>query len=145
MSSTNSSYDYQYFCGANVNVMINGSELDAVGISYQVTYSKQPIYSYFSRLYDAVLDGKEMVQGKFVINFSGSNYMKQIFLSNGGIESFSEAGLFDINITFGFNPMSPKIQIKNCFILGHGQTIQIDDTVILTEYSFIGRNIETQN
>ena len=143
MSLSNSSYDYQYFCGANVNVMINGSELDAVGISYQVTYSKQPIYSYFSRLYDAVLDGKEMVQGKFVINFSGSNYMKQIFSSNGEMNSLSEAGLFDIKINFGFAKSNPIILIKNCFILGHGQTIQIDDTVILTEYSFIGRNIET--
>lgn len=138
-------YSYEYFCGANVSLDINNEELDAVGVSYQVTYSKQPVYSYFSKLYDAVLDGKEMVQGKFVINFSGSQTMKKILSNNGGIESFSEAGLFDINITFGFNPMSPKIQIKNCFILGHGQTIQIDDTVILTEYSFIGRNIETQN
>lgn len=145
MSLTNPLYDYQYFSGANVSVMINGSELDAVGISYQVTYSKQPIYSYFSRLYDAVLDGKEMVQGKFVINFSGSDYMKNIFSNNGEIKSLSEAGLFQIRIDFGFSNRNPIIIIDNCFILGHGQTIQIDDTVILTEYSFIGRNIQTTN
>lgn len=140
-----SQYDYEYFCGANVSLDINSRELDAVGISYQVTYSKQPIYSYFSKLYDAVLDGKEMVQGKFVINFSGNESLKNILSNNGEIKSFSEAGLFDININFGFNLTSPKIKIKNCFILGHGQTIQIDDTVILTEFSFIGRNIETSN
>jgi hypothetical protein len=134
---------YEYFCGANIFVYIGENELDAVGISYQVTYSKQPIYSYFSRLYDAVLDGKEMVQGKFVLNFSSNKLMAQILSGeNGDISSLSEAGLFDISIQFGNTKTSQKIILKNCFILGHGQTIQIDDTVILTEYSFIARNIE---
>jgi hypothetical protein len=134
---------YEYFCGANIFVYIGENELDAVGISYQVTYSKQPIYSYFSRLYDAVLDGKEMVQGKFVLNFSSNKLMVQILSAkNGEISSLSEAGLFDISIQFGNTKTSQKIVLKNCFILGHGQTIQIDDTVILTEYSFIARNIE---
>lgn len=133
---------YEYFCGANIFLYIGDNELDAVGISYQVTYSKQPIYSYFSRLYDAVLDGKEMVQGKFVLNFSSNKVVQSILSTNGEISSLSEAGLFDISIQFGNTNTSQKIVLKNCFILGHGQTIQIDDTVILTEYSFIARNIE---
>lgn len=134
---------YEYFSGANVLLYISDTELDAVGISYQVTYSKQPIYSYFSKLYDAVLDGKEMVQGKFVLNFSSNKFLIQLLSKdNGNITNLSEAGLFDISIQFGNTKTSQKIVLKNCFILGHGQTIQIDDTVILTEYSFIARNIE---
>lgn len=134
---------YEYFSGANVLLYISDIELDAVGISYQVTYSKQPIYSYFSKLYDAVLDGKEMVQGKFVLNFSSNKFLIQLLSKdNGNITNLSEAGLFDISIQFGNTKTSQKIVLKNCFILGHGQTIQIDDTVILTEYSFIARNIE---
>lgn len=139
--SVNETYSYEYFCGANVSVSIEENELDAVGISYQVSFSKQPIYSYFSKYYDAVLNGKEMVQGKFVINYTNNNYLNNILSSKG---SLSNAGLFDININFGFGTTN-LIKIKNCFILGYGQTIQIDDTVILTEYSFIGRNIETIN
>lgn len=142
---TSDSFDYQYFCGANVSLSLNDSELDAVGISYQVSYSKQPIYSYFSKYYDAVLNGKEMVQGKFVLNFSGNDFLKTALSKNTNVNSLSSVSLFDIKIDFGFTEIRPSIIIKNCFILGYGQTIQIDDTVILTEYSFIGRNIETIN
>jgi len=133
-----SEFSYEYFSGANVQLHFNQTELDAVGVSYQISYSKQPIYSYFSRKFDAVLDGKHLVQGKFVINFKDTKEIETID------DTFVDEDIsylnkfFDIIIQFDD---SKKIILKTCFIIGYGQTIQIDDTVILTEYSFAAREI----
>lgn len=136
-------FNYEYHCGASVFIKINGNELDAVGISYQVSYSKQPIYSYFSKHYDAVLDGKHLVQGRIVLNFK-----KARDLFNGDVfeetvyNDLSEVPFFNINIQFD---KGNTIVIQDCFFMGSGQTIQIDDQVILTEYNFIGRKITSMN
>ena len=54
------SNNYEYFSGANVYVKIgNRNVLECAGISYSVTNAKQPIYSYNSIFYDAVLSGRE--------------------------------------------------------------------------------------
>lgn len=135
-------FSYEYFSGANVQLHFNQTELDAVGVSYQISYSKQPIYSYFSRKFDAVLDGKHLVQGKFVINFKDTKEIETID------DTFVDEDIsylnkfFDIVIQFD---NSKKIILKTCFIIGYGQTIQIDDTVILTEYSFAAREIIKEN
>lgn len=140
------SFSYQYFSGANINLILNQQEIDAVGISYQVSYSKQPVYSYFSNKFDAVLEGKHIVQGRFVVNFTHStdvyseinNSEGKVFTTD-AIVDLSQVNFFDITIKF---TDKKQIIIKNCFIMGHGQSIQIDDNVILTEYNFIGREIE---
>ena len=135
-------FSYEYFSGANISLYFGEYELDAVGVSYQIAYSKQPIYSYFSRKFDAVLDGKHLVQGKFVINFKDPKEIesKDKYFIGEDLSSISK--FFDISIDFGNNK---KIILKTCFIIGYGQTIQIDDTVILTEYSFAAREIINNN
>ncbi len=140
------SFSYQYFSGANINLILNQQEIDAVGISYQVSYSKQPVYSYFSNKFDAVLEGKHIVQGRFVVNFTHStdvyseiNDSPEKVFTTDAIVDLSQVNFFDITIKF---TEVKKMIIKNCFIMGHGQSIQIDDNVILTEYNFIGREIE---
>ncbi len=137
-------FSYEYFSGASVILKIKGEEIDAVGISYQVTYSKQPVYSYYSNKFDAVLEGKHIVQGRFVINFTSPRDLFNIVGSEAGTVDFSQVNFFDIEIGFSIDcgPATKKILLKNCFIMGHGQSIQIDDNVILTEYNFIGREIE---
>lgn len=137
-------FSYEYFSGANIKLKIKDQEIDAVGISYQVTYSKQPVYSYYSNKFDAVLEGKHIVQGRFVINFTSPRDLFDI-VKPGSVEvDFSQVDFFDIEVGFSINcgPSANKILLKNCFIMGHGQSIQIDDNVILTEYNFIGREIE---
>lgn len=137
-----SEFSYEYFSGANVQLHFNQTELDAVGVSYQISYSKQPIYSYFSRKFDAVLDGKHLVQGKFVINFKDTKEIEKIddIFVDEDISYLNK--FFDIIIQFDERK---KIILKTCFIIGYGQTIQIDDTVILTEYSFAAREIIKEN
>ena len=141
MITDNFDFNYEYHCGANIFLKINSTELDAVGISYQVSYSKQPIYSYFSKHYDAVLDGKHLVQGRIVLNFKSSRdlYDGAPFNST-AYNDLSEVPFFDIRIEFG---VGHQTIIENCFFMGSGQTIQIDDQVILTEYNFIGRKINS--
>ncbi len=135
-------YSYEYFSGANIKLLINNNEIDAVGVSYQVTYSKQPVYSYYSNKFDAVLEGKHIVQGRFVINFKSPNDVYSEVKAGSNID-FSQIDFFDITIEFWMDcSSSKKMKLKNCFIMGHGQSIQIDDNVILTEYNFIGREIE---
>jgi len=135
-------FSYEYFSGANIKLYFGSHELDAVGVSYQISYSKQPIYSYFSRKFDAVLDGKHLVQGKFVINFKNPKEIesKKDYFIGEDLSSINQ--FFDIKIDFG---SGKEILLKTCFIIGYGQTIQIDDTVILTEYSFAAREIINSN
>jgi hypothetical protein len=152
-------FSYEYFSGANIKLKIKDQEIDAVGISYQVTYSKQPVYSYYSNKFDAVLEGKHIVQGRFVVNFkspldiytevSELNFQQISEINAKSQENnsesfpftgdFSQVDFFDIEIKF---TKTKFIKLKNCFIMGHGQSIQIDDNVILTEYNFIGREIQ---
>jgi len=74
VSATN--YGYEYFCGANVTVDVEGMPvLEVAGISYNIMDSAQPIYGYCSRLFDAVAPGQQIVQGSLVINFVNPDYL----------------------------------------------------------------------
>ncbi len=69
-------YGFEYFCGANVTVAIEDFYiLEAAGISYEVTDSKRPIYGYSSRLFDAVAQGRVLVQGTLLINYVHQDYL----------------------------------------------------------------------
>ena len=62
----------------------------------------------------------------------------------------STAGPFDIKITFGGTSMTDKkavhtVTLWSAFIIGRASTIQIDESVILEEYSFFARAISTQS
>ena len=67
---------YEYFCGANVTLNLNDIAVDDIaGISYRVMDSAKPIYGYSSRLFNAVAPGQKLVQGTFVVNYRGPNYI----------------------------------------------------------------------
>lgn len=69
-------FDYDYFCGANVVVEIDGMEvLEAAGITYQLNDSKMPLYGYSSRHFDAVAQGQVLVQGALIINYIHNDYL----------------------------------------------------------------------
>jgi len=79
MKQNSSYYGYDYFCGANIYVKINGvPAVEIAGISYQVQESTAPIYGYSSRIFDAVAMGQKIVRGNLVINFIHPNYLAQI-------------------------------------------------------------------
>lgn len=137
--------NYEYFSGANVTLKVNNENLiECGGISYSVSNSKQPVYSYNSIFYDAVLTGREIVQGQFVVNYVENNYVYNLLNSTNDTISVSTQPVFDIEIKFGDLPRGNKRNIKltSCFLVGRGQTIQIDDQVILEEYQFIARTIQ---
>ena len=74
--SYSKTYDYSYFCGANVTLSLNTQWVeDAVGISYSVMNSQTPVYGYCSMLFDAVAPGQKLVQGSFLVNFRSPNYV----------------------------------------------------------------------
>jgi hypothetical protein len=151
--------NYEYFSGANVVVNIDGATLiECAGISYVVQSSSQPVYSYASTKFDLMLNGREMVQGNFLINYTTPDSLltritEEIqvteIIGDSAIADLSEAFkyYFDIGIHFGpninqrHNPKNNQT-IKNCRIISRGKTIQISDQVLLEEYTFIGRNIE---
>lgn len=133
--------NYQYFSGANVFIRLNGQTLvECAGLSYSLQNSQQPIYGYGSTVFDAMLPGREIIQGNFVINYTEPNYL--VNLLGGGGSSLNSFLLpkFDLSIVFGNNPAKSRI-IQSCFLISMGQTIQITEQAILEEYSFIGRNI----
>lgn len=89
-------YDYEYFCGANVYLELNGAPiLEAAAISYAVSDSKRPIYGYSSHLFDAVADGQVIVQGSLIINYVRPNYLLAA-IQQGDIDK--EPALFDTKV-----------------------------------------------
>lgn len=69
-------YGYEYFCGANVVLELNGVPVfECVGLTYSINESKVPIYGYSSRHFDAVARGQVLVQGKLLVNYVDENYL----------------------------------------------------------------------
>ena len=75
----NASYGYDYFCGANVYISLNGEVcLEVAGISYQMQDSTAPIYGYSSRIFDAVAIGQKIIKGSIVLNFVQPHYLAKL-------------------------------------------------------------------
>jgi hypothetical protein len=133
--------NYQYFSGANTYIEVNNNKLiECAGISYSLQNSQQPIYGYGSTSFDAMLPGREIIQGNFVINYTEPNYIINLLGGDNSANSNFLLPKFDISIIFGNDKSKSRI-IQSCFLVSMGQTIQISEQVILEEYSFIGRNL----
>lgn len=80
-------YNFEYFCGANVVVAVEGLPLlEAAGLQYEMADSKMPLYGYSSRHYDAVAAGQVIVRGQLVVNFVHNDYLfRAIQLQNQGV------------------------------------------------------------
>lgn len=150
-------YNYQYFSGANVYIKVKTSDsnsssqtlLECAGISYSVSNSQQPVYGYASTLYDAMLPGRTIVQGTFVVNYIEPFYVEkrlgQGYADDDDYYSIIEVGnylfpLFDIEVWFGAQRGRSQL-IRQCALISSGQTIQVNEQVVLQEYGFLGRNI----
>lgn len=69
-------YEYDYFSGSQINLMLGDVVLDAaVGIQFNVEQSKAPVYGYASQYYSFVADGKVIVQGALTIAFKEAGYL----------------------------------------------------------------------
>ena len=136
-------YNYQYFSGANVTILIDEKELiECAGISFSIQNSQQPLYGYGSSRFDVMLPGREIVQGNFVINFTKPNYLSNL-IGNNTEQTSLNSNLFDIKVSFG-DKEETRI-LKSCCLISMGQTIQISEQVILEEYGFIARSIKNMN
>ena len=135
--------NYEYFSGANVVVSIGNKELiECAGLSYVVQTSDQPVYGYASTQFDAVLNGREIVQGNFLVNYRESSYINNMLSNNNkGLMNNRFGIFFNINVRFGRRADNMNETIVNCRLLSRGTTIQISDQVILEEYSFIAQKI----
>lgn len=139
-------YPYKYFSGANVQVTIGDEKLiECAGISFSVNESNQPAYGYASHLYDVVLPGRRIIQGTFVVNFQLEDDQHDLVKNTLMTTSFLETQtLFDINVSYGSIPQHQKdLKLKDCFLVSRGQSIQISENVILEEFGFIARNLES--
>ena len=109
--------NYEYFSGANVTIKLNDKDLvECAGISYSISNSKQPVYSYESVQFDAVLTGREIVEGRFVINYKSPNYLYDLIQDNSRSISPTNYNSFNIEIVYPDN--NENIIIRNCFQLG---------------------------
>jgi hypothetical protein len=147
-----------YFAGPNVTVSIKPSEpIDSVvvtpkvlsecaGVSYVLNNSQQPIYGYASTQFDAMLPGREIVQGNLLLNHTSPIPFYEIL--NKSSNTSNSEGLISYN---GFlnEPLDIIIKFKKdheiiinyCYIFSRGETIQISEQGIVEEYSFIGRSL----
>ncbi len=133
--------DYAYFSGANVTIVLGGEDLiECAGISYVVQTSDQPIYGFASTQFDLILNGREIVQGNFLLNLKKKSQLEDRLglTSESNINSVF-GNYFDINIVFG--KVERVETLNNCRLLSRGTTIQISEQVILEEYSFVAQFI----
>jgi hypothetical protein len=75
-------FDY-FYSGQDVMVFIDGSEFDPrfaqlplLGIGYNVTQQKTPVYGFWSYTYDGVARGQRIVNGTFAIATKYPDYMR---------------------------------------------------------------------
>lgn len=136
------SYGYEYFSGANVQIEVDDETmLECAGITFNVSESNQPVYGYASNLYDAVLPGRRIIQGSFIVNFSVKD--NQLSILNDFLNSTSfinDTPLFNITVNYGIKKKS-VLSLLNCFVISRGQSIQISENVIMEEFGFIARDI----
>lgn len=154
---------YSYFCGANTSVKLIKNDdptpldIDIAGINYSINYNPQPIYGYCSNYYDAVLKGRQLVQGTLLINVNkaiGSNFLTDILNENTirnedksfdlNFASFKD---FNIEINFGreIDYTNADIIIANCFLISKGKTIQISADSLIEEFNFFSRDLFKSN
>ena len=150
-------FNYEYFSGANVEIEFANADkgveykkvYECAGISYSIQNSQQPVYGYASTQFDAMLPGREIVQGNFVVNYVKPDYILSDILDNSmvgssGILTYNGflSNAFNIKICFG---NQSEIIINTCYIISRGQTVQISEQVLLEEYGFLGRSIDFLN
>lgn len=69
-------YGYEYFCGANVVIEIEGMPiLETSGLRVSIGETKRPIYGYSSRHFDAVANGQVLAEGAILLNYVDHNYL----------------------------------------------------------------------
>lgn len=69
-------YGYEYFCGANVVVELNGIGVtEVVGLSYDLMENRIPIYQYSSRFFNGMANGQVLVEGELLINYVHQDYL----------------------------------------------------------------------
>jgi len=69
-------YEYDWFTGSQINMMIGDIVVDScVGIQWDATQSKTPVYGYASQYYTFAADGKVLVQGAFTVAFKEAGYV----------------------------------------------------------------------
>ncbi len=158
-------FNYSYFSGANTSIVINNEWIDCAGISYKLLSSKQPIYSHYSPVYDILSTARQIIQGNLVLNYTKADYLLDIingpqyssinktissnwprnesgaYLFNTHFVQYNNTRTFDIYIDFGKNNYTV---LKDCRITTRAQSINIDDEVLLEEFSFIAREIKIQ-
>lgn len=105
-------YGFEYFCGANVVVKVNGVPvLEAAGLSYNASDSKMPIYGYSSRHYDAVAQGQVLVRGRLLVNYVHQDYLFRVIES--GQEILIPPSQAPISKTPSINEESLKHLLKD--------------------------------
>ena len=148
-----------YFSGPNVKISLKQSEStspmesfrvleECAGISFSLGNSQQPVYGYASTSFDAMLPGREIIQGNLLINFTKPTYLLDKITDSNTVyaQMASYNGMvlpaFDLKIEFmQKNKRNNEIIINHCYIIGAAQTAQISDQPIVEEYSFIGRSL----
>jgi len=72
-------YHNDYYCGSNVAIFFGDTWIDdMVSFQYSAAQQKVPLWGYASQQFDAVAEGKFMLQGQFTIAFKEVGYLNVI-------------------------------------------------------------------
>jgi hypothetical protein len=69
-------YEHDWFSGSQINIYVGDVIIDTcVGIQWNVSQTKVPVYGYANQYYSFTADGKVMVQGALTIAFKEAGYL----------------------------------------------------------------------
>lgn len=81
-----------YYSAPQANIYINGILVDeCYDIQYSYRESKEPIYGYLSKFYDAIVDGTVIITGSFTINYKHDQYLTQVLKKATGESTFQKS------------------------------------------------------
>lgn len=179
-------FNYSYICGANVSIYVdtidtanidiqshilnkmkaNEKGLDAAAVNYTLNNSIQPVYSHHANKFDAIVLGREVIQGSIILNYKDFTYLykeinPQMYVSQLIVsKAYSDPSeysnyvaynnLIPFNIYIVESGYTERGQIRvhllsNAYITSRGQSIYADDQNIIEEYPFIAQSYTYRN
>lgn len=157
-------YYERYYCGADVQIWVNGEWFDNVAsFQYALTNNKSPVFGYFSEEFDAVARGTRLVQGQIGVALTDIQEFNNKCLGGLNIvdkNAYTTINEYDKYIDIGFtigiylgdslpgegdiskHRSGTYLKIKDCHITNHALYCDTSENPIMIVYNFFARDYD---
>lgn len=157
-------YYERYYCGADVQIWVNGTWFDNVSsFQYALTNNKSPVYGYFSEEFDAVARGTRLVQGQIGVALTDIQEFNNKCLNQLEIidkNAYTTINKYDKYVGIGFtigiylgdslpgegdiskHRSGTYLKIKDCHITNHALYCDTSENPIMIVYNFFAKDYD---